>query len=205
MSAASPLMSLAALPVSLASSAMSFISPVTSFVSWAMSSASPAMSFVASPTSVTSPHLSYVSPATSFVSSPKSTASPPMSLVSLAASPIAPPINVASLPMRRPILHRRRSLLLVRTAQFGALPWTAAHSPLTCETSPAAAARSPLTTRRKRSEVEARRLLEFCKGIMEKGWLTTFHVDRNGYHLSFDHVPAWVCTQCGKPYFEERC
>ena len=31
-----------------------------------------------------------------------------------------------------------------------------------------------------------------------------FHVDRNGYHLVFDIVPAWVCTQCGEAYFEER-
>ena len=29
-----------------------------------------------------------------------------------------------------------------------------------------------------------------------------FHIDRNGFHLSLDHVPAWVCTQCGEPYFE---
>ena len=27
---------------------------------------------------------------------------------------------------------------------------------------------------------------------------------RNGYHLRFDKVPAWVCSQCGKAYFEER-
>lgn len=31
-----------------------------------------------------------------------------------------------------------------------------------------------------------------------------FRVDRNGYHLAFDGVPAWVCGQCGEPYFEER-
>jgi YgiT-type zinc finger domain-containing protein len=31
-----------------------------------------------------------------------------------------------------------------------------------------------------------------------------FHVDRRGYHLSLDAVPAWVCGQCGEPYFEER-
>ena len=31
-----------------------------------------------------------------------------------------------------------------------------------------------------------------------------FHVDRKAYVLRFDRVPAWVCTQCGEPYFEER-
>ena len=31
-----------------------------------------------------------------------------------------------------------------------------------------------------------------------------FHVDRNGYHLVVDMVPAWVCGQCGEAYFDER-
>ena len=31
-----------------------------------------------------------------------------------------------------------------------------------------------------------------------------FHADRNGYHLVFDTVPAWVCDQFGEAYFEER-
>lgn len=31
-----------------------------------------------------------------------------------------------------------------------------------------------------------------------------FHVDRNGYHLVLDTVPARVCDQCGEAYFEER-
>ncbi len=31
-----------------------------------------------------------------------------------------------------------------------------------------------------------------------------FHVDRKGYHLSLDEVPALVCSQCGEPHFEER-
>ena len=31
-----------------------------------------------------------------------------------------------------------------------------------------------------------------------------FHVDRNGYHLVVDTVPAWVCGQCGEAYFDER-
>jgi YgiT-type zinc finger domain-containing protein len=31
-----------------------------------------------------------------------------------------------------------------------------------------------------------------------------FQVDRKGYHLTLEAVPAWVCRQCGEPYFEER-
>ncbi len=30
-----------------------------------------------------------------------------------------------------------------------------------------------------------------------------FQVDRKGYHLMFDAIPAWVCSQCGEAYFEE--
>jgi YgiT-type zinc finger domain-containing protein len=41
-----------------------------------------------------------------------------------------------------------------------------------------------------------------CQGQMKRG-TAPFHVDRNGYHLQFDLVPAWVCTQCGEAYFEE--
>ncbi|MFM8306208.1 MAG: YgiT-type zinc finger protein [Microcystis aeruginosa] len=29
-------------------------------------------------------------------------------------------------------------------------------------------------------------------------------MDRNGYHLSWDAVPAWVCEQCGEVLFEAR-
>ncbi len=42
-----------------------------------------------------------------------------------------------------------------------------------------------------------------CQGQMKRG-SAPFHVDRNGYHLVFDTVPAWVCEQCGEAYFEER-
>ena len=31
-----------------------------------------------------------------------------------------------------------------------------------------------------------------------------FSADRNGYHISWDAIPAWVCSQCGEPYFEEE-
>ena len=42
-----------------------------------------------------------------------------------------------------------------------------------------------------------------CKGEMERK-SAPFQVDRKGYHLTLESVPAWVCTQCGETYFEER-
>jgi YgiT-type zinc finger domain-containing protein len=30
-----------------------------------------------------------------------------------------------------------------------------------------------------------------------------FQIDRKGYHLTLDEIPAWVCIQCGEVYFEE--
>ena len=42
-----------------------------------------------------------------------------------------------------------------------------------------------------------------CQGEMARG-SAPLHVDRNGCHILLDSVPAWVCTQCGEPYFEER-
>ncbi len=41
-----------------------------------------------------------------------------------------------------------------------------------------------------------------CKGDMEKR-TAPFRIDRKGYHLLFDAIPAWVCTQCGEAYFDE--
>ena len=41
-----------------------------------------------------------------------------------------------------------------------------------------------------------------CLGEMEKT-TAPFHIDRKGVHLSMDDIPAWVCKQCGEPYFEE--
>lgn len=40
-----------------------------------------------------------------------------------------------------------------------------------------------------------------CQAEMKRS-AAPFHVDRNGYHLLLDAVPAWVCSQCGEPYFE---
>ena len=42
-----------------------------------------------------------------------------------------------------------------------------------------------------------------CRGAMAPA-TAPFHVDRHGYHLLLDHVPAWVCGQCGEAYFESR-
>lgn len=36
---------------------------------------------------------------------------------------------------------------------------------------------------------------------MHKG-TAPFSVDRNGYHIRWDALPAWVCDQCGEPLFE---
>lgn len=41
-----------------------------------------------------------------------------------------------------------------------------------------------------------------CQGGMKKGF-APFHVDRNGYHLTLERIPAWVCRQCGEVFFEE--
>ena len=41
-----------------------------------------------------------------------------------------------------------------------------------------------------------------CQGKMVKG-TAPVHIDRQSCHLTLDHVPAWVCTQCGEPYFEK--
>ncbi|MEO7659622.1 MAG: type II toxin-antitoxin system MqsA family antitoxin [Pyrinomonadaceae bacterium] len=42
----------------------------------------------------------------------------------------------------------------------------------------------------------------YCKGKMERG-VAPFHVDRKGYHIVFDEVPAFICGQCGEVYFDE--
>ena len=42
-----------------------------------------------------------------------------------------------------------------------------------------------------------------CKGRMERK-TTPLSLDRTGYHVSWDAIPAWVCTQCGEPYFEAK-
>jgi len=43
----------------------------------------------------------------------------------------------------------------------------------------------------------------YYKGEMIKG-TAPFSADRNGYHISWESVSAWVCTQCGEALFEEN-
>lgn len=40
-----------------------------------------------------------------------------------------------------------------------------------------------------------------CKGKMIKA-KAPYSANRPGYHVAWDAIPAWVCTQCGEPYFE---
>jgi YgiT-type zinc finger domain-containing protein len=43
----------------------------------------------------------------------------------------------------------------------------------------------------------------YCQGEMKQSTVP-FYIDRKGVHVSLDEVPAWVCSQCGEPYFEEK-
>lgn len=43
----------------------------------------------------------------------------------------------------------------------------------------------------------------YCQGMMERK-VAPYHIDRQNYHLQLDSIPAWVCTQCGEAYFEEK-
>ncbi len=43
----------------------------------------------------------------------------------------------------------------------------------------------------------------YCQAEMKRGTVP-FHIDRKGVHVSFDEIPAWVCSQCGESYFEEN-
>ena len=42
-----------------------------------------------------------------------------------------------------------------------------------------------------------------CQGEMTKG-IAPFHIDRKGYHLTLDKIPAWICNQCGELFFDEN-
>ena len=43
----------------------------------------------------------------------------------------------------------------------------------------------------------------YCGGRMERG-TAPFSIDRDGYHIHWHALPAWVCTQCGEAYFEKE-
>jgi YgiT-type zinc finger domain-containing protein len=42
-----------------------------------------------------------------------------------------------------------------------------------------------------------------CKGDMEKSSVA-YTVDRKGFHLFIKKIPAYICSQCGEKYFEEK-
>lgn len=42
-----------------------------------------------------------------------------------------------------------------------------------------------------------------CQEKME--WKSApFSIARNGYHISWDAIPAWVCESCGEVVFEAK-
>jgi YgiT-type zinc finger domain-containing protein len=40
-----------------------------------------------------------------------------------------------------------------------------------------------------------------CKGRLVRS-KDPSSIDRKGYHVVWEAVPAWICTQCGEPLFE---
>lgn len=42
-----------------------------------------------------------------------------------------------------------------------------------------------------------------CKQLMQWG-TAPLSIDRNGYQVFWDAIPAWLCDQCGEPLFEAR-
>ncbi len=43
----------------------------------------------------------------------------------------------------------------------------------------------------------------YCKGAMKRD-LSTYTVDREGYHLFIKELPVHICAQCGVKYFDEQ-
>lgn len=43
----------------------------------------------------------------------------------------------------------------------------------------------------------------FCNGKLKKS-MVSYTVNRKGYHLYIEKVPALVCTQCGEKFFDEK-
>jgi YgiT-type zinc finger domain-containing protein len=41
----------------------------------------------------------------------------------------------------------------------------------------------------------------YCKGEMTRK-TAPFSIQRQGYYLHWDAIPAWVCEQCGEAAFE---
>jgi YgiT-type zinc finger domain-containing protein len=40
-----------------------------------------------------------------------------------------------------------------------------------------------------------------CEGRMERG-TAPVHIEKEGYRVAWDALPAWVCSRCEAPYFE---
>ncbi len=43
----------------------------------------------------------------------------------------------------------------------------------------------------------------YCKGTLVRKRVS-YTATRKSYHMIIDDVPAWVCSQCGEPLFDER-
>ena len=43
----------------------------------------------------------------------------------------------------------------------------------------------------------------YCRGKLVRERVS-YSATRRGYHLIIHDVPAWVCTQCGEPLFDEE-
>jgi hypothetical protein len=55
--------------------------------------------------------------------------------------------------------------------------------------------------RPERSEPQVRCIR--CDGRMEPG-TAPVHIQKDGYGVSWDALPAWICSLCETPYFEEK-
>lgn len=43
----------------------------------------------------------------------------------------------------------------------------------------------------------------YCRGRMKRS-KSPFEIEKGGYRLWLEQIPAWICTQCGETYFEEK-
>ncbi len=41
----------------------------------------------------------------------------------------------------------------------------------------------------------------YCKATLVRA-KSPYNINRDGYHLVIDGVPAWLCKQCGEIFFE---
>jgi YgiT-type zinc finger domain-containing protein len=42
-----------------------------------------------------------------------------------------------------------------------------------------------------------------CRGQLQRG-SAPFSIDRKGYQIHWNAIPAWVCSQCGEPTCEAK-